>query len=214
MTEGEGLSTEQSGISGRGDRLQDLAPVVARAVAIGGVLYSITFVLSLKTTVEAADTLAPLFLLAGGLGLGFVLVALYERLRAGQEGLALWALILGVGASFGALIHGAYDLANAINPPRSATGGLPNAIDPRGLLTFGVSAIALALISYLMTGKSGFPDRLRKLGYLLAALLMLLYLGRLIILDAENPLLLGTAALTGLVVNPLWYLWVGSALRR
>ena len=49
-------------------------------------------------------------------------------------------------------------------------------------------------------------------GYLLAALLVILYLGRLIILDANNPLILGPAALAGFLLGPGWYTWLGLTL--
>jgi len=37
-------------------------------------------------------------------------------------------------------------------------------------------------------------------------------LGRLIILDPNNPLVLGPAAISGLVVGPVWYAWLGWLL--
>ena len=50
--------------------------------------------------------------------------------------------------------------------------------------------------------------RSRKAG----ALLVVIYLGRLIILDPANPLVLGPAAISGLVVGPAWYAWLGWLL--
>ncbi len=47
-----------------------------------------------------------------------------------------------------------------------------------------------------------------------AVLLVLTYLGRLVILTPTNPLVAGPAALVGLVVNPVWYIWLGRELRR
>ncbi|MDP9243568.1 MAG: hypothetical protein M3O77_00615 [Chloroflexota bacterium] len=56
--------------------------------------------------------------------------------------LAFWALALGLAGALGAALHGGYDLANAINPPASdPIANLPSPIDPRGLLTFGVSGL-------------------------------------------------------------------------
>jgi hypothetical protein len=43
---------------------------------------------------------------------------------------------------------------------------------------------------------------------------VLVYLGRLIILNPASPFVLYPAALTGFLVNPAFYLWLGSALRR
>jgi hypothetical protein len=51
------------------------------------------------------------------------------------------------------------------------------------------------------------------LGMALAVLLFALYLGRLIIFDAKNPLVLALAVVTGFVVNPIWWIWLGVDLR-
>jgi hypothetical protein len=40
------------------------------------------------------------------------------------------------------------------------------------------------------------------------------YLGRLIVLNPKNPLLLTAAVLSGFVVSPAWFLWLGSILWR
>lgn len=58
------------------------------------------------------------------------------------------------------------------------------------------------------------PRGLAYLGYVSGVLLVLIYLGRLIILSASNPLVLGPAAIEGFIVNPAWYIWLGLALRR
>jgi hypothetical protein len=49
---------------------------------------------------------------------------------------------------------------------------------------------------------------------LLGGLLIVVYLGRLIVLTPSSPLVLGPAALTGFILNPLWYLLLGMRLRR
>lgn len=43
---------------------------------------------------------------------------------------------------------------------------------------------------------------------------MILYLGRLIVLDPTNPVILVPALLNGFLVNPIFYLWLGLALLR
>ena len=48
----------------------------------------------------------------------------------------------------------------------------------------------------------------------MAALLVIIYLARLIILSPASPLLLGPVLLAGFVVNPLWYIWLGVTLWR
>ena len=173
-----------------------------------GFLYSIAFVL-LKDQLTYS-----LCLLVGGLATTVVMVALYQRLRGVESGVAHLGLLLGVVAALGSVVHAGYDLGNAINPPASTNLDLPNQVDPRGLLTFGVAGLALLAFAWLMSKGGRFPRSLAYLGYLLAVLLVLIYLGRLIVLDANSPLILGPAALTGLVVNPLWYVLLGLALMR
>jgi hypothetical protein len=50
------------------------------------------------------------------------------------------------------------------------------------------------------------------LAYLSAFLLVVLYLGRLIVLDPSNPVILIPVLLNGFVINPALYLLLGFAL--
>src|ERR687892_778348 len=101
---------------------------------LSGFLYSISFI------VLQNDVLSALFLMLGGLFSTSALTALYQRLRGTESGFALLGLLLGLSGVLGAAIHGGYDLANALPPPVSP-GGLPNAVDPRGFFSFGVSGL-------------------------------------------------------------------------
>jgi hypothetical protein len=47
----------------------------------------------------------------------------------------------------------------------------------------------------------------------LAALLIVLYLGRLIILSPSHPVMLVVTLLSGFLVGPAWYGWLGIVLR-
>lgn len=186
------------------------AGVCAVLAGLGGLLYGVSFVI-LKNA-----ALSSLFLLLGGLLATFLFTALYNRLRTVSAAFALWAFLLAIAGQLGAVMHGGYDLANAINPqPVSAQlANLPSTVDPRGLLTFGLTGIGLLVIARLMGLSQFFPRALSYLGYLLAILLIALYLGRLILLNPANPLLLGTALLSGFLVGPLWYIWLGVVLLR
>lgn len=187
------------------ERFSGLCAILAGII---GLLYSISFVL-LKN-----DLLIALFLMLGGVFSTAVLVAVYNRLKETEANFALWALFLSMAGAFGAIIHGGYDLANAINPTtaNAALANLPSSIDPRGLLTFGVAGLGIFVFSWLM-GRSGqFPRALSYWGYLLAVLLVVLYLGRLIILDPKNPVVLVDALLSGFIVNPVWYMWLAVVL--
>ena len=129
------------------ERFAGLSAILA---GITGLLYSISFVI-LKN-----DALIALFLMLGGVFSTAVLVAVYNRLKETDATFALWALFLSIAGAFGAIIHGGYDLANAINPTAAnvALVNLPSAIDPRGLLTFGVAGLGLFVIAWLM-GRGG-----------------------------------------------------------
>lgn len=174
--------------------------------AVAGFLYSVSFVFL------GGGLLAALFLHVGGIVAIPALVAVFLRLRETDEGAALLAFVFGIVGAIGSAIHGGYDLANAVNPPAVAGGDLPSQIDPRGLLTFGVAGLALLLVSAIAHRGRAFPTGLAYLGYLSAALLIVIFLGRLIVLQATSPVILGPAALEGFIVNPAWYLWLGASL--
>jgi hypothetical protein len=185
------------------DRFAGVCAILAGAV---GFLYSVSFV------VLRDARLYSLFLLLGGLLTIAVMVAVYERLREVDGSFALLALVLGALGGIGSAVHGGYDLSNALHPPAQVP-DLPSGVDPRGFLTFGVAGLAVFIVAWLMT-KSDFPKALGYLGYLSAVLLVVLYLARLIVLDATSLLILGPALLAGFIVNPIWYVWLGLQLRR
>jgi hypothetical protein len=196
-------------------RYERFAGACAIAVAIGGLAYSISFMVYLKTGRVAAAKVATFLLFGGGVLVMAVLIAVYARLRETDPWFALWALALGVVAAAGSSIHGAYDLANFVKEPLGAPSGfgnLPNAVDPRGLMTFGVSGLSILVASWLILKGAPFPKRLGWLGILTGLLLIVVYLGRLIILDPKNPVVLTAAILTGFILSPLWFAWIGREL--
>lgn len=195
-------------VSTQSSSYERFAGLCAILAGIIGLLYSISFVI-LKN-----DILIALFLMLGGMLTTAALVAVYNRLKETDETFALGALFLSMAGSFGAIIHGGYDLANAINPPaaNAALANLPSAIDPRGLLTFGIAGLGVFVIAWLMGHSGQFPRGLSYWGYLLGILLVVLYLARLIILDPNNPIVLVDALLSGFIVNPVWYVWLGIVL--
>ena len=112
--------------------------------------------------------------------------------------------------------HGAYDLANQLHAPTPdvlSDAGYPNQVDPRGLATFGFAGIGLLLFGWLMSQTNAFPKRLAQLAYLAGALNVIIYLARLIILTPSNPIVLAVAGITGLIINPAFFIWLGLRLR-
>jgi len=196
------------------ERFASLCAVLA---GIAGFLYAVAFIVIARSNAQLGSLLSELFLMLGGLLTSVVIVAMYQRLRTTDESFALWALVLGVGNAFGAILHGGYDLANAINVPESIPtnlANLPSQVDPRGLLTFGAAGMAIFIASWLIVRGGQFPKNLGYLGYALAILLVILYLGRLIILEATNPIIVIPALLTGFILNPVWYIWLGLSLGK
>jgi hypothetical protein len=190
------------------DRTAGLAAILA---ALVGLLYSVSFVILQNALLYS------LCLMAGGLLSLVALVALFERLGEVDAKVAMLGMMLGVVAALGATIHGGYDLANILTPPPALPEGLaalPSPIDPRGLLTFGVAGLAVLVAGWLMRRHPQFSRGFTTLTFVLGVLLIVVYLGRLIVLTPSSPLVLLPAALTGFVVNPLWYLLLGLALRR
>jgi hypothetical protein len=189
----------------RSTSFERFAGVCAILAGVSDLLYAIAFL------VLQNILLSGLFLMLGGLLTSAALIAVYERLRETNASFALLALVLGLAGSLGSAVHGGYDLANAVNPPPSLL-DLPNPVDPRGLLTFGVAGLALFVVASLIDQGGRFPRGLGNLGYVAAILLLALYVGRLIVLDPTSPLIAIPALLSGFVITPLFYLWLGMAL--
>jgi hypothetical protein len=208
-----GPSVPAAGMGTVGRSFERVAASCAVAAGIGGFLYGAAFVADAASDSRLADLSSALLLMITGLLTLVALVGVHEQIRRVDASFALLALLLAAIANAGAIVHGGFDLANLLHEPSSSI-DLPNAVDPRGLMTFGLSSLAIALFSWLMAADDSFPRGLSRLGYALALLLMVLYLGRLIILDASDPVVVTAALITGLVASPAWFIWTGMSLRR
>jgi hypothetical protein len=193
------------------ERFGGLCAILA---GIGGILYAVAFIIIARSAPALGAFLSAVFLSLNGLLATGVMTTLYQRVRSINPAAALWALVLGSVGAIGAMIHGGYDLANAVHPPASIAADLPSQIDPRGMLTFGVTGIAFLVNAWLIRQDSTFSRQLGYLTYLLGALLLFIYLARLIVLSPANPILLVPVLLTGFLVNPAWYIWVGRSFLR
>jgi hypothetical protein len=186
----------------------------AAAAGLLGLGYSISFSLYLHSPSRSAAYADALLLVAGGLISSAAFTALYQRLRHTDAGLAQWGYVLALVGAFGAAIHGAYDLANLANPPAALATDLPSAVDPRGLATFALTGLAVAIAGTLILRGRLLPRSLGYLSFLAAALLVFVYIGRLVILNPKSPGLLAAAVAAGYIVNPAWFIWLGLVLRR
>jgi hypothetical protein len=176
---------------------------VAATCAVLAGLSAISYSLSFRVFQNAGS--AGFFLMFGGLMATAIVVALYERVRTTEPGFALLGLMLGAAASLGAVVHGGFDLANAIHPPSiPIAADLPSTVDPRGLLVFGVRAAWVMLLVSLAARYRALSSWTIRFGYAAAVLSLTLYLGRLIILDPSNTAIARPALLNGFFVNPVF----------
>ena len=198
---------------------ESTAGAAAILAGLGAIAYSIAFLggVVLAWAPRPGAAVAAAALMIGGLLTVMVLVAIYRRLLDSAPSVALLGLVLVAVGSAGSIIHGGYMLANAIHPPVAdvlAQAAMPNPVDPRGLMTFGVSGLGL-LVLMLQSRRSGvLPVNLATLGAVVGVMLVIIYLGRLIIVVPTNALVAVPAALTGLVLSPVFYVWLGTELRR
>jgi hypothetical protein len=196
-----------------------MAGTAAIAAGIGGVVYSVAFLggVVAGAAPQIGIVVASIALMVGGILSVAVLVAIYRRLLDTAAAVGLLGLMLVAVGAMGAMVHGGYDLANAINPPVTdvlSEAELPHPIDPRGLLTFGITGLGLLVLMLRARRSAVLPAKLAGLGALVGVLLIVVYLGRLIVLTPTNPLVAVPAAATGLLLSPAFYIWLGLELRR
>lgn len=185
------------------------ATFAAYAGAIGGVLYGVAFVILENVTA------ASILLMLGGLLSTVILFHLGTTLFPVNEPVARWALVIGMIASVMTVAHAGYDLANQFHPPDAAVdlAGYPNSVDPRGLATFGLAGVAYLTLATLMSRSDSYAKGLARLGQALGAILIVIYLGRLIILDPEN-IVVRIALAAGIVSNTAFLWWLGRVWSR
>lgn len=184
-------------------------------LGIGGFVYAILFAFVQTGRYSTWVTgLWLTFLLVGGLLTTVVTVALYQRLRETDEGVALWALLLGFAAALGGLVHAAYQLIplTSSNPGVIVT---TTPADPLGILRFGLAGVVLLILGWLIVRGGQLPRSLGYLAYFGGALLVFIYVGRQFnfITPAEKVSLI-PPFLYGFIVHPLFYVWLGRELTR
>lgn len=192
------------------------AASLAILAGVLGFFYALSFIVISRSDPRTGAFLSGLFLMLSGIVVLPVQTALYKKLKQVDDGFSLWAFLMMVISAVGMMVHGGYDLANALHPVGGVRmlANLPSQTDPRGLLSFGIASVGIITIAWLLGMKKEFPKGLSMLGYVLGVFLAILYLGRLILLNPANPVILYTAVLNGFVVNPVWYIWLGMWLKK
>jgi hypothetical protein len=183
---------------------------IAWAAAIGGVAYGLFFVIIGNRGAAAA------LLMVGGILTALILSGLAASVEAVHEEGARWAALVGTIGAIGSAIHGGYDLANVIHPPDRDVLSLadyPNAVDPRGLATFGLVGLSFLIVATLMSRSDRYPTGLARVGQTLGVVMMVIYVGRLVILDPTNPIV-RVALAAGVISNTVFLAWLGNVWRK
>ena len=183
---------------------------IAWAAAIGGIAYGLFFVIIGNQGAAAA------LLMVGGVLTALLLSGLARSVEAVHEVGARWAVLIGTIGAIASAIHGGYDLANVIHPPGTnllSMAEYPNPVDPRGLATFGLVGMAFLIIATLMVRSDRYPLGLARVGQTLGVVMMIIYVGRLVILDPTN-LIVRVALAAGVISNTAFLAWLGSVWRK
>jgi len=182
-------------------------------VGVLSIIYAIFYLLIARQAEFLGIYGSWLILAVSGIFSSAAYVALYQRVRAAGEGFALWALLLGVAASFATLQHGVYEagLVKAARAAGTVTGTAPSEVDPAGLAAFFVIGIVSLLFSWLMLKGGALPRSLGYLGILNTVLLVILYFASA---GGVQTLVLISGGLTSVIVGPIWWIWLGVKLRE
>jgi hypothetical protein len=187
------------------------AAYLSGAVALA---YSLTFGYYVRNGADWAQYASSGLLLAGGLVGLPVLVALYQRLRAGDEGFALVALLIAAVAAFGSTLHGAHDIAIFAHPDQAGdAAAYPNFTDPRGFATFALFGLGLVMLS-LLVRSVGFSNRTSVVGVITGLSTIVVYIGRVTVLDPQRWWVAIAAITSGVLGLPLWNVLVARDLTR
>jgi hypothetical protein len=174
-------------------------------VGVLSILYAIFYLIISRQSEALGITGSWLILEASGIFSSAAYVGLYGRVRSTNEGLALWALLLGVMASFATLVHGGYE-AHVVGQASSLS-----QVDPNGLATFGVVGLVSLLFSWLVVRGGGLAKNFGYLGIFNALLLIVLYFATV---AGSMPIILLSGGLTSVIIGPIWWIWLGLQLIR
>jgi hypothetical protein len=190
------------------------AGIASIFVGLGGLVYALLFVYIVAGAPRLVGNIWYLLLMLGGLFSLVVVAALYRALREVDAGFALVAMLLGFLAAAGGLLHGAGLLGEVLGPRIQGVPPLYDTISG-GFLRYGIQGVALLLVGWLLARSEAFPRGLAWVAGTGGILLVLIYLGRLF--DFVTPAVrvsLIPPVLYGLVIHPVFYVWLGLRLRR
>ena len=193
------------------DRTASWTAYLSAAIALA---YSLSFGYYVQEGERWAQYTSSGLLMAGGLVGLPVLVAIYLRVRSVDEGFAIIALVIAAAAALGSVLHGAHDIAVFANPEvETGNADYPNFTDPRGFSTFALFGLGMLVLAAMCRG-ARFPQPIPLIGAATGALTVVVYIGRVTVLDPKRWWVAIAAVGSGVIGVPLWNVLVGRALRR
>jgi hypothetical protein len=192
------------------DSFGRFAGACAILAGAGSLIYAVFFFIIGRQAGDFGKSASWIVLALNGLFVSAAYVGLHQRLRGVSPGLALWGLLLGLVQSSAMMANGVYQAVFGRNPPADSLGrGLPSWVDPKGLGTFLIFGIASLVFARLILASGSLPRRLAYLGFLNAALLVILFFGN--VFDSV-PVILVAGGLTAVFITPAWWIWTGRTL--
>ena len=192
------------------DSFKRFAVLAAIATALAGIVFTVTFAIAVRDGEQWALRVSSIALIVGGLVAIPVVVALAEQLGTREPQFARIGLVLGVFAGLGAAMHGAWDTAVLAHPLEHPD--VPSYTDARGFATFALTAATLLVFGWLILRGTEIPRVVGQIALFAAVLLLIVYFGRLIVLNPKKPVIKWVAVVSGLVVNPAFYLAYARSL--
>jgi len=161
-----------------------------------------------------------MFALGAVLGLG-VVPAISERMQSVHEGWVRWTANLAfLGFAVTAIdffkvwaiqVYRAEIFVNGDASTQAAISATSDGLDPQGWLSFGMVGAWVLAVSLLALRENLWPKSLSYAGIALASIYWLIVVGFVFGIDI---LLSIAAALGGVVLAPIWYIWAGFRLRQ
>ena len=184
----------------------------ALLAAAAGVTFTVAFSVVVREGDRWAKWVSAEALAGGGLLTLPVLVALYGLLREREPEFAFLGVLLGTVGVLATAAHGAFDVAGLSKGVKPDLSNVPSFVDPRGFATFGLTALALLVFGIIGLRRGGLDRVVARVAVLAAVLLVVLYVGRLTVLDPEANVIKATALISGLVVTPAFFLLFARSL--
>jgi hypothetical protein len=186
--------------------------LAAVATALAGIVFTVTFAIAVRDGEHWALRASAVTLIVGSLLSIPVAVALADQLGRREPQFAKVGLALALIAAAGAALHGAWDTGVLAHPVRHAD--VPSYTDPRGFATFALTAGAFLVFGWLVLRGTEIPRVVGYLALAAATLLLVVYFGRLIVLNPKRPVIKWVAVVSGLLVSPAFYLAYARSLFR